>query len=487
MRYDVTIVGGGVIGCAIARELTRYKLRVILLEKECEVGFGTSKANSGIIHAGHHSSPDTLKGRLEWPGNQAWDILSEDLGFGFERIGELTVAMDEEQVETLENLYNQGQEKGVTGLELWDPTRIRLEEPNLSHDIIAALYAPTAGVVNPYEACFSLIENAVNNGLELSVENPVLDITAEDGSLWVKTAKDSFETRFVINAAGLYADRIAEMAGVKTFSIRPRKGEEYLLDKRLKGFVKRLIFPCPTPTSKGILVIPTYDGTLMVGPTAHEVDDKEDLSTTTAGAEEVFAKVRRVVPGISERDCIAEFAGSRAVAEGEDFIIGPTARKGFINVAGIQSPGLTAAPAIADRVVDILRIEGLELTPNDLFIPGIQKPVHVAALSTEEQIRLTEQDKRYARLTCRCEGITEGEILDAIERGARTLDGLKFRTRVGMGRCQGGFCTWRCMQLLSGELDIPLTDVTKRGGASWLVRGRDDVLDPEQNLAEVAS
>ncbi|MEM7736764.1 MAG: NAD(P)/FAD-dependent oxidoreductase [Deinococcota bacterium] len=475
MRYDVCIIGGGVIGCAIARELMRFKLRVVLVEKECEVGFGTSKANSGIIHAGHHSSPKTLKGKLEWSGNQVWDALSDELGFGFKRIGELTVAMDDEQVKTLEHLYDQGQAKGVTGLELWDSDRIRAEEPNLSSDIVAALYAPTAGVVNPYEACFSLIENARQNGLEISVENPVIDITAEADSLWIKTQQELIETQFVINAAGLFADRIADMAGVKTFDIRPRKGEEYLLDKRLKGFVKRLIFPCPTPTSKGILIIPTFDGTLMVGPTALETNDKEDLTTTSAGSDEVFSKVKQVAPGISERDCIAEFAGLRAAAGDEDFIIGTTSLKGFINAAGIQSPGLTASPAIAKMILDILQGEGLELLPNESFKAGIDKPVHVASLSTEAQISLANQDPRYSRIVCRCEHISEGEINDAIHRGARTLDGLKFRTRAGMGLCQGGFCSWRCMQILAEELSLPMTAITKRGGDSWIVleRGQD--------------
>lgn len=487
MRYDITIIGGGVIGCAIARELMRYKLRVVLVEKECEVGFGTSKANSGIIHAGHHSSPKTLKGQLEWEGNQAWDALAEDLGFGFKRIGELTIAMDDDQLETLRQLYQQGQEKGVTGLELWDAMRIRLEEPNLSHDVVGALYAPTAGVVNPYEACFSLIENARDNGLELLTNNPVLGISAEAGSLWVKTQHELIETQFVINAAGLFADKVAELAGVGDFKLRARKGEEYLLDKRLKGFIKRLIFPCPTPTSKGILVIPTFDGTLMVGPTAQEVNDKEDLSTTAAGSKEIFSKVKTFAPGLSERDCIAEFAGIRAVSSSEDFIIGPSSLKGFINVAGIQSPGLTAAPAIANRVVTLLHEEGLELKLNKAFVPGIKKPVHVAELSTDEQIALANQDTRYSRVLCRCEHISEGEIIDAIHRGARTLDGIKFRTRAGMGRCQGGFCTWRSMQLLSEELSQPLTSITKRGGNSWMVVERDDTQEKIEKVAEVST
>lgn len=469
MLYDVTIIGGGVIGCAIARELSRYSLRILLVEKECEVGFGTSKTNSGIIHGGHHASPDTLKGKLEWEGNQMWDALCEELGFGFKRTGELTVATDQEQLATLDKLEEYARAKGVPGLERWNRERLDREEPNLSKNIIDALYAPTTGVINPYEACFALMESARINGVELSVENPVLGL-AQEGEHWaLRTKKKLIHSRFVLNCAGVYADTIAEMAGVKTFRILPRKGEEYLLDKRLVGYVSRVVFPVPTPTSKGILVIPTFDGTLMVGPTAHNTEDREDFTTTQAGSDEVFGKVKAICPGISERDCIAEFAGLRAVSDTEDFIIGPTAKKGFLNVAGIQSPGLTAAPAIATLMADLLRKEGLELTRKERFVSSIPHPARFAERSTEEQMALVAEDPRYARIVCRCEQISEREILDAIRAGARTLDGVKFRTRSGMGRCQGGFCTWRIMELLAAELGIPITEVTKRGGSSWIV------------------
>ncbi len=469
MYHDVAIIGGGIIGCAIARALMRYRLDVILVEKECEVGFGTSKSNSGIIHAGHRSEPSTLKGRLEWAGNQQWDALRDELGFGFRRTGDLTVAFDERQLATLEDLRRQGRQRGVTGLEIWDRERLRREEPNLNQEAVAALYAPTAGVVNPYEACFALMESARLNGLEVSLENPVRGITATDGIIVVDGERHTIRTRYVVNAAGLFADDIAEMAGVRDFTIRPRKGEEYMLDKRLDGLVERVVFPCPTGDSKGILVIPTYDGTLMVGPTSHNVEDKDDLGTTLEGADEVFREVRRLVPGIGEGDCIAEFAGLRAVTESEDFVIGPTALAGFINVAGIQSPGLTAAPAIADMVVTLLVEQGLRLEPNTEFRARIADRVTFASLPLAEQKRLAEGDPAHGRIGCRCELVTEREVIDAIRAGATTLDGIKFRTRAGMGRCQGGFCNWRCMELLSRELEIPITEVTKRGGGSWII------------------
>ena len=469
MLYDVVIVGGGVIGCAIARELMRSAVRAVLLEKETEVGFGVSKANSGIIHGGHHTAPSTLKGRLEWAGNQMWDALCAELGFGFKRIGELTVAFSAAELEVLRRLKRQGDEKGVPSLEMWDTERIRQAEPNLSAAVIAALHAPTTAVVNPYEACFALIENACRNGLDLFTNSEIQALAYADDAWEVRTTSGAFRGRFVINAAGLNADRIAELAGVRSFSIRPRKGEEYLLDRRLAGIVNRIIFPCPTPVSKGTLVIPTYDGTIMVGPTAESVDDRDDVATTQAGAEAVFAAVKRVVPGISERDCIAEFAGLRAVADTEDFVIGPTARRGFINVAGIQSPGLTAAPAIAVMVCDLLRDAGLVMPPRADFVSSVPRPLRFAALSPSAQADLVAGDPRYSRIACRCEYVTDGEILDAIERGARTLDGIKFRTRAGMGRCQGGFCTWRCMELLHRRLGVPVDAVSKRGGNSWIV------------------
>lgn len=474
MMYDVAIIGGGIVGCAIARELTRYRLQIILIEKDCDVGAGTTKSNSGIVHAGQHSPNGTLKGCLEWEGNRMWGALHHELDFGFRRTGELTVALAEEQIPTLERLKKQGDERGVPGLEIWGQAQLRKEEPRLTQDAVAALFAPTAGVINPYEACYALFDCARQNGLMTALENEVGAVEVSDHALTVVTNRERFKSRFVINAAGLFADQIAALAGAQTFTIRPRKGEEYLLDRRLSGIVKRVIFPCPTPTSKGILVIPTVDGTIMVGPTAHTIDDRADLSTSASGSEEVFDHVRHLVPGISERDCIAEFAGLRAVADTDDFVIGTTPQKGFINVAGIQSPGLTSAPAIAKYVAALLSEEGLELQRNPAFLPIVPKRVHFASLPTDEQIRLSQQDHRYSHIVCRCEQVSEREIIDAIHLGAHTLDGVKFRTRAGMGRCQGGFCSWRCMELIAQELDLPLTAITKRGGGSWIVREREN-------------
>jgi glycerol-3-phosphate dehydrogenase len=467
--YDVAIIGGGVIGCAIARELSRYRLRTVVLEMCEEVGFGTTKTNSGIIHAGHHSSPDTLKGKLVVRGNQLFDELFKELNFGFARIGELVVARDPEDLQVLEHLKNQGDAKGVPGLEMWDQRRLRREEPNLSHKLLAALHAPSAGVVNPYEFAFALIENAMDNGVELKVDSPVKKIQTGKKGITLHTPREKIQTRFALNCAGLFADQIARMAGLNDFSIHPRKGEEYMLDKRLMGLVRKLIFPVPRQNSKGILIIPTFNGTMMVGPTAEDTEDRYDMSTSYQGAEQVFAAVSEICPSITERDTITEFAGLRAVSNTNDFIIGPTDKKGFINVAGIQSPGLTSAPAIAEYVCDILKNEGLAFEPRQNFKRQVPGPPRFATLSLEDQQQLIKLNPLFGKVVCRCELVTEAEIHNAIDHGARTLDGIKFRSRAGMGRCQSGFCTTRCMDILAQRLGRSFHEITKRGGDSWIV------------------
>jgi glycerol-3-phosphate dehydrogenase len=477
--YDVAIIGGGVIGCAIARELSRYQIRTVVLEMCAEVGFGTTKTNSGIIHAGHHSPPDTLKGRLVVRGNELFDQLCSELNFGFARIGELVVARDDEDLAVLENLKAQGDAKGVPGLEMWDQQQLRRKEPNLSHKLVAALHAPSAGVINPYEFAFALIENAMDNEVDLKIDSPVEKITTAKKGITLFTRHEKVQTRFALNCAGIFADKIAQMVGLNDFTIHPRKGEEYMLDKRkrLMGLVRRLVFPVPKKNSKGILIIPTFNGTIMVGPTAEDTDDRYDVSTSYEGAAQVFDSVSQICPSITERETITEFAGLRAVSNTNDFIIGPTTVKGFINVAGIQSPGLTSAPAIAEYVCDVLRKEGLELLPRENFKRQVPGPPRFATLGLENQQRLIDENPLFGKVACRCELVTEAEIHNAIDHGARTLDGIKFRSRAGMGRCQGGFCTTRCMDILAQRLGLPFHKITKRGGDSWIVTEMNDIKD----------
>ena len=477
--HDVVIIGGGVVGATLARALSRFELDVVVLEAQAEVGFGVSKANSGIIHSGLHAPPDTLKGRLEYPGNLGWRRLHAELGFGFTPVGEVMVALDADELAVIDRIRQQGLAKGVPGIAAWSAERALTAEPNLNPQIAGAVWAPTACVVNPTEAVMLVAEAAKRNGVRIAVEQPVVAIDPPltgrpTAPLVVRTPTDRWHGRFVVNAAGLFADQIAVMAGASGVSIRARKGEEYLLDRRRQGLVASIVFPAPRPTSKGTLLIPTVDGNIMVGPTAHEVDDKLDTATTEEGAAEVFAKARRLVPAVDERDVIAQFAGIRPVSETRDFVVGATERPGFVNAAGIQSPGLTAAPALADLLVDVLADEGLELVESASWEPSVPPPVRFASLTTAEQRHVASEDSRYGQLLCRCELITAAEVEAAIGRGARTLDGLKFRTRVGMGRCQGAFCTWPCLTRLAERLDQPVTAVTKRGGDSWIVRPRDD-------------
>jgi len=472
--YDVIIIGGGVVGCALARELSRYNLRLALLEKEVEVGFGTSKTNSGIIHAGHHSPPGTLKSKFEWVGNQKWGDLVKDLKFGFRRTGELLIAQQPEDLQFLDDLKKQGESRGVTGLEIWEPKRLQKEEPNLSHTILRALHAPTAAVINPYEACFGLIESARQNGVELFCSCPVLSIKQSKAGFFIRTPQQNFQSLIILNVAGVFADQVAAMVNADSFKISPRKGEEYMLDRRLQGIVTHLIFPTPSATSKGVLIIPTVDGPIMVGPTADDVNNREDFSTSFAGAAKIFASVRKYCPAISERETITEFAGLRAVADTNDFIIEASSVSGFYNIAGIQSPGLTAAPAIATYVTEMLRDDGLTLEEKSIWKADIDGPPRFSRMTPAERKAAILKDPAYGRIVCRCESATEAEVLYAINHGARTLDGVKFRVRAGMGRCQGGFCTTRIMDILSQTLGIPLTEITKRGQGSEVCIPRHD-------------
>jgi glycerol-3-phosphate dehydrogenase len=473
-NYDILIIGAGVVGAAIARELSRYRLKIAVVEKEEDVSFGTSKANSGIIHAGFHSPPGTLKSKLEAEGNRRFDSLSGELGFPFERRGELMVAFSDDDLEILKKYYERGIQNNVHGMELLGHERTHEMEPNLSPDIIGSLFAPTAGIVGPYEYCFALIENAKANGVEIFLKNKVTGIFMKNSRLEAVTDRDkSFSCSFIINSAGIYADEIANFAGLYDFRITPRKGEEYLLDRRVGGLIRRIIFPVPSHNSKGMLVIPTVDGPVMVGPTAVDIDDKNDFRTSVAGLEAVFKHAQHMVPAIRTSDIITSFVGLRPVATGNDFIIGKTPVKGFINAAGIQSPGLTASPAIAEMIRDILADEGLELKTKDDYCPK-RKAVprirpYVEKRKFDEIEKLIGKDKNYSKLVCRCENITEAEIVAAVKNGHSTLDGVKFAARAGTGRCQGGFCTSRIMDIIHRETGIPIEKISKKGKGSEIL------------------
>ncbi|HOW43394.1 MAG TPA: NAD(P)/FAD-dependent oxidoreductase [Candidatus Omnitrophota bacterium] len=481
--YDIVVIGGGAVGTAVARELSRYKLRIALLEKEEELAFGVSKSNSGIIHPGTQNAPHSLKGRLCVQGNQLVRSISRELGVDFKEVGELIVAFTLEDIARLKQIQLDAQALGVGGLQLVDRSWLWENEPNLSHKIIAALYAPTAGIISPYRWTYDLSENARRNGVEIFTRTRVDRITRAGDHFEISAAGQTYACRYLVNCAGLFADEIAAMLGIRDFTIKPRKGEEFLLDKKRQNLTNHLIFPLPSPASKGTLVIITSDGNPMIGPTAEDTDDKSDVSTSEAGLRKVITSVKRLVPAIDERDIIAYFAGARPVA-GDDFIIRHEyAAAGCITVAGIQSPGLTASPAIALYVVELLRKHGLVLRRKLFFHRYRKKTVHLFSAGFDRAQRLIRKDPSYGDIVCRCEMVSAKEIREAIQRGARTLDGIKFRTRCQAGRCHGSFCTSRVMKILAEETRAPLTAISKRGPGSALVVG-DRAQEPPGGAAQ---
>lgn len=470
--YDVIIVGGGVVGCFIARALSRYQLRVLLLEREADVCSGASKANTAIVHAGYDAKPGTLKASLNVAGNRMYDQVCAELDVPFQRCGTYVVALSEDDLHTLDELYQRGKQNGVTGMRIISREEMQRIEPLVNPETRGALYASTGGIVDPFLLTIAAAENAVRNGVHLRLETEVTDLVRQNGRIaGVSTNRGQVLGRFVINAAGLHADQLMAKAGLRGFTITPRKGEYYVFDRE-KSQVRTVLFPCPTPVSKGILVTPTTHGNTLIGPNAVDINDKEDFSVTPQGLEEVFVGAQRLVPTLDRRDVIAVFAGLRASGSTGDFLIeAPIQVPGSINVAGIESPGLTAAPAIAEFVVELLRERGLELVEKADYNPIRRSPPRFSELSRQEQALLIAKDARYGRIICRCEMVTEGEIIAAIHSPvpARTYDALKRRTRIGAGRCQGGFDTPRVIHILARELGLPPTAITKKGPGSELV------------------
>lgn len=478
-QYDVAIIGAGVVGAAIARRLAAYKLDVILLEKECDVSFGVSKANSGIIHGGFHHASTALKAKLEIRGNRMFDQLYKELHFPFRRCGILVVALSTEEMKTVEFLYSQGIENQSIGIELCNRERLLGLEPKLNPDIVGGLHAPAGGIVEPYRFVFSLVESAEKNGVQLRT-NFEVDHAERRGRYYLLYAgEENIKARYVVNAAGLFADRISSLFGAEEYVITPRKGEEYLMDREAAALPSRVIFPVPSRVSKGMLVIPTVEGTTMVGPTADDVQDKLDVSTSEENFEKVFYSARRLIPEISERDIITSFGGLRPTLPGNDFFIEVSKLKPrFVHAAGIQSPGLTASPAIAEYVKDLLKKEGLVLEEDPGYDPEIDHLPRLREVDIDEADRLIADDPAYGEVICRCESVSKAEIVAAIRRGHTTLDGVKFYTRAQMGRCQGGFCTFRILKIISEETGEPIDRITKRGRGSYVVGSRIGDLTP---------
>ena len=468
LEVDVAVIGGGVTGAAIARELSRYDLRIVLLEKEADLCFRTSKATNGIVHSGFYEEPGTLRARLCVESNRVFDELCRELGVPFERPGYLVVAFDDGGVGRLEELLRQGVEAGVPGLKMvWREELLKME-PNISREAVAALYSPTAGVVSPFELTIALAENAAQNGAKILLNSKVTEIkSCEKEGFIVRTERgESVKTEFLINAAGLYADEIAKMAGDDSFNIIPYKGEEYVLDRRTCGLVKHII----TSLIPYTLVTPTVYGNIMIGTTCVRTVDKHDTATTREGFYEIVSKAKKLVPSIPVKAVITGFAGLRPFNDRTDDYLIESSRKvpNLITVL-TGSPGVTPAPAIAKMVVNMLRELGLKLTIREGFVPFRRPIPRFSSLPYEERCRLVEANPLFGHVVCRCEHVTEGEIVEAIKRGATTMDGVKFRTRAGMGRCQGAFCGPRIMKILARELKTPPENITKKGGNSKYV------------------
>lgn len=470
--YDVAIVGAGVSGASIARRLSAYELDVILLEKEADVSFGVSKANSGIVHGGFHHDKDKLKSCLEIQGNRMFDTLKEELHFPFERCGILVAAFSSEEMRTVEKLYRRGVDNRSLGIELCNRERMLSLEPKLNKDVVGGLFAPAGGIIEPYRFVFSLVESALQNGVELETSWK-LSGTRDEGEYYLLRSADGREvkSRYAVNAAGLFADEVSSLFGAEAFEIRPRKGEEFLMDRNARAYTGKVIFPVPSTVSKGMLVIPTVEGTTMVGPTAESVDDKEDLRTSRENFQKVFYSARRLVPEVSERDIITSFAGLRPTMEGDDFYIDISKKaERLIQVAGIQSPGLTASPAIGEYVKDLLKRAGLRLLEKSSYTPAIAPVARIREQEITDADKLIEENPAYGEIVCRCEQVSEAEIIAAIRRGHVTLDGIKFYTRAQMGRCQGGFCTYRILKIIQRETGMEIGEITKRGDGSYLLK-----------------
>jgi len=469
---DVAIIGAGVVGGFIARELSKYELSVCLIEKENDVAMGATKANSAIVHAGFDAKVGTLKAKFNVLGSKMMESVAEELGVKYKNNGSIVVGFDEDDRKVLEELLERGKKNGVEGLIILEKDELKNLEPNISDKVKCALYAPTGAIICPYELTVAAVGNAMDNGAELLRNFKVDSIKKENDAFVISSSAGEVKARYIVNAAGLYSDEIAKLVGDDSFTVKPRRGEYFILDSECGALAKTTIFRTPSKMGKGILVSPTVDGNVILGPTAEDMEDKEDKKVTQKGLNDVKCQASDYISNVPFNKVITTFTGLRAVGSTGDFIIEESkVAKGFINVAGIESPGLTSAPAICGYVAELLENSGLELKKKANF-NGKREP-HDAFrhMSIEEKNELIKKEPSYGRIVCRCEEVTEGEILAAIRRNPKPLDldGVKRRTRSGMGRCHGGFCGPNVQGLIAKELSLNYEEVTKFGRNSKVI------------------
>ncbi len=473
--FDVAVIGGGVIGGMICRELSRYNLNICLIEKENDVAMGATKANSAIVHAGFDATEQSLKAIFNVKGSEMMESVCMELGVKYKRNGSLVIAFDDEDRATLEALLTRGNANNVKDLRIVEKDELSRLEPNLSENVICALYAPTGAIVCPYELCIAAVGNAMDNGASLICNFEVGSIAMNNGIYTVtSTEGKTVEAKYIVNAAGIYADKIAKMVGDSSFAIKPRRGEYILLDRECGGMVSHTIFRTPSKMGKGILVTPTVDGNLLSGPTSFDITDKEDTSTTEDGLSLVMKQANENLScPIPFGKAITSFTGLRAVGSTGDFIINIAAEH-FVNAAGIESPGLSSSPAIAKHICALLGSDGLKLEEKSSFNPIRESQHKFHEASIDEKNELIKKNPAYGHIICRCESISEGEIIDALRTNppAADIDGVKRRTRAGMGRCQGGFCGTYVMELIAKERETAYEEVTKSGKESVMVYGR---------------
>lgn len=474
-KTDIVIIGAGAVGSALARELAKYKLDVTVVEKNEDLGGDSSKSNSAIIHTGYDAKPGTLESQLVVAANPMYDKITKDLDIPFSRIGALLPAFTQEQFEQLPALKHKAMLNRVYDIEYLTGEQMLKMEPNLNPEVKGGLYIPRESIIDPFLLCIALAENAADNGVHFLLGTKCTGIKVEEGAVTtVQTTAGDIQTKYVINAAGLYCDEIAGYVGKNDYYVTPRKGQFYILDKNTSCKVGMIILPIPTKVTKGKLMCPTIHGNMLVGPTAEDMLDKEDKSTNAAGLESIAVDVRKMIPNVNLRDTITQYSGLRAQRNPEGLNIDVyDDLKGYVNISGVRSTGLTGSVAIAKYVVDLMIEGGMHAEFKTDFNPIRKGTPIFAELSNEERAALIAKDPRYGNVICRCETVTEGQICDAIHRtlGARSVDGVKRRLRAGMGRCQGGFCGPRVIEILARELGITPEEVRKNDPGSEMLTG----------------